>query len=168
MKTYLERGKSSPFTIFSTEDSQWDIEFVDNSDDADVNILWLIPKGKSLFQSDGSPLHVNLSDNGIDVARVNKMTAQKPTVLVLNYTNPWAIDEIYTDDSKNIQGVLATFGTTPEAILDIVTGKFNPSGKMPFTTPISDEEAQNQKSDVPGYMEGPSYGLFHFDEGLSF
>ena len=65
-----------------------------------------------------------------------------------------------------IKAVLATFGTTPEAILDIVFGKFSPSGKMPFSTPISDEAAQNQQSDVPGYMEGDGYALFKFDEGM--
>jgi beta-glucosidase len=96
------------------------------------------------------------------------MSAKKPTVLAINYTNPWAIDEVYQEDSKNIKGVLATFGTTPEAVLDIVTGKFKPSGKMPFTTPVSDEMAQKQKSDVPGHMEGASYGLFQFDEGWTY
>jgi len=31
----------------------------------------------------------------------------------------------------------------------------------------TDEAAQNQKSDVPGYMEGENYGLFKFNEGIS-
>jgi beta-glucosidase len=44
----------------------------------------------------------------------------------------------------------------------------NPSGKMPFTTPKTESAAQNQKSDVPGSMEGPDYALFKFDEGLSY
>jgi beta-glucosidase len=39
---------------------------------------------------------------------------------------------------------------------------------MPFTTPISEEAAQNQKADVPGYLEGPGYALFKFDEGLRY
>lgn len=166
-ETHVENKGSSPSTIFLRDNHNWDLEFVNDPADADVNILWLMPKGKSLFQSDGSPLHVNLSRNGIDVNHINTV-AVKPTILVVNYTNPWAIDEVYQEDSKYIQSVMATFGTTPEAVLDIVTGQFNPSGKMPFTTPISDEAAQNQKSDVPGYMEGERYGLFHFDEGLSY
>ena len=167
-ETYLKQAQGSPTTIFNTDNNLWDIEFVDNPNQADVTILWLIPKGKSLFQSDGSPLHIDLSRNGIDVDHVSKLIADKPTILVVNYTNPWAINEVYTDNSNKVMSVLATFGTTPEAILDVVTGSFNPTGKMPFTTPISDEIAQKQKSDVPGYMEGTSYGLFHFDEGLSY
>ena len=101
-------------------------------------------------------------------SKTDGLSSKKATILAVNYTNPWAIDEVYQDGSKTILGVLATFGTTPEAILDIVTGKFNPSGKMPFTTPISDEAAQHQQSDVPGYLEGDGYGLFNFDEGLRY
>jgi beta-glucosidase len=52
--------------------------------------------------------------------------------------------------------------------MDILTGKFNPSGKMPFTTPISEEQAQKQLSDVPGYLKGKQYGLFWYDEGLKY
>ena len=167
-ETYLQKKGESPSTIFNTENNTWNLEFVDSPEKADVNILWLIPKGKSLFESDGKPLHINLSNNGIDVNYINKLSATKPTVLVINYTNPWVINEVYQEDSNIIKGVLATFGTTPEAILDIVSGKFNPSAKMPFTTPISDEVVQNQKSDVPGYLEGDDYGLFNFDEGLSY
>jgi beta-glucosidase len=165
-ETYMQNREGSPSNVFAIEDNTWDIEFVKSAEEADVVLLWLIPKGPSLFQSKGDPLHVNLSNNGIDVAYVKNLSS-KPTILVVNFTNPWAINEIYKEGEGNINAVLATFGSTPEAILDIVTGKTKPSGKMPFTTPVSDEAAQNQKSDVPGYMEGAGYGLFMFDEGMN-
>lgn len=63
------------------------------------------------------------------------------------------------DSNTNVKGILATFGTTPDALLDVVTGKFNPTGKMPFTTPVSEKAVQQQKEDVPGYEEGPAYPL---------
>jgi beta-glucosidase len=88
---------------------------------------------------------------------------------VVNYTNPWVIDEIYNDQAKgNIKAVLATFGTTPEALLDVLTGRFNPSGKMPFTTPVSMKAVESQKEDVPGYLEGPDYALFQYGEGIRY
>ncbi len=99
---------------------------------------------------------------------LNKLSAKKPAVLVVNYTNPWVINEIYNDKTKNVVGVLATFGTTADALLDVITGKFNPSGKMPFSTPVSDEAVMTQKEDVPGYLEGPEYALFNYDEGLNY
>lgn len=166
-ETYMQNRGSSPSTVFSTENNIWDLDFVKTPEEADVVLLWLIPKGLSLFQSKGGPLHVDLSNNGIDIDYVKKIS-NKPTILAINYTNPWAINEVYNDENGHIKGVLATFGTTPEAILDIVSGQFNPSGKMPFSTPVTDEAAQNQKSDVPGYLEGNGYEFFKFNEGNSY
>jgi beta-glucosidase len=110
-----------------------------------------------------------LSKNTVDVNYINNLTAKKPTVLVINFTNPWVIDEIYNNNTKDrFTGVLASFGTTTDAVLDVVTGKFNPSGKMPFTTPISEEVVSKQLSDVPGFLKGPNYSLFKYNEGLKY
>jgi beta-glucosidase len=154
--------------VFTPDTNNWEVEFVDTAEEADIVLLWLIPKSKSLFESNGSPLHVSLSKNGIDISYVNQLVSIKPTILAINYTNPWAIDEVYSSNKNNVKAVLASFGTTHEALLDVLTGKFKPSGKMPFSTPISEEAALTQKSDIPGYLEGPSYALFHFDEGLTY
>lgn len=79
------------------------------------------------------------------------------------------IDEIYNDKIKTrFKGVIATFGVEPDALLDVVSGKFNPTGKMPITTPVSNQAVENNKEDVPGYDEGADYGLFKFGEGLRY
>ena len=171
-KVYFEinlpsRGKE-PVNVFEPETNAWDIELVGTPEEADVVVLWLMPQGRTLFESSPEPVHVNLSANKIDTDRINLLTEKKPTILLVNYSNPWAINEVYDVSRSNIKGVLATFGTTAEAVLDIVTGVFNPSGKMPFSTPLNDEKAQTQKSDLPGYMEEEGYALFHFDEGMSY
>jgi len=49
-----------------------------------------------------------------------------------------------------------------------VSGNFNPTGKMPFTTPVSEEAVLKNKEDVPGYLEGAGYGLFKYDEGMTY
>ena len=148
--------------------NNWDLQFVQTPDEADVVLLWVTPGAKSLFDSKGEPIYLSLSKNGINTCYINCLTEKKPTVLVMNYSNPWVIDEIYNKGSQNIKGVIATFGTTNDALLDVVTGKFNPTGKMPFTTPFSEAAAQNNKPDVPGYDEGDDYPLFKFDEGFSY
>ena len=168
-ESYFQKRGTSASNIYSTTENKYDIEFVKTPEEADAILLWITSGSKSLFDSDGSPLFLSLSKNAVDVEYVNKLTAKKPTVLVINYTNPWVIDEIYNDKNKgNIKAVLATFGTTADAVLDIVTGKFKPTGKMPFTTPVSEDAAQNQQSDVPGYLKGSSYPLFKYNEGLSY
>ncbi len=166
---YKRNGATTPSVVFADKASRYNIEFVASPNEADVILLWITPGAKSLFEADGSPLLLSLSKNAVDINYINQLTAQKPTILAINYTNPWVIDEIYDDTTrKNIRGVMATFGTTTDALLDIVTGATKPTGKMPFSTPISEAAAQNQKSDVPGYLEGPGYALFNYDAGLTY
>lgn len=165
-ETYYDNGRTkAPISVFKSEANAWNVQFVATKDDADVVLLWLIPNGGGLFSSVGTPIELGLSKNRVDVAHVNDIKNAKPTVVVVNYTNPWVIDEI---DNGNLKTVLATFGTTQEALLDVVTGKFNPTGKMPFTTPVSMKAVLENKADVPGYLEPTGYALFKFNEGLSY
>jgi beta-glucosidase len=77
------------------------------------------------------------------------------------------MDEVYDDDSPgNIKSVLTTFDCSIDAVLDIITGRFTPSGKMPFSTPRSEAAAQHQLSELPGYMEQKGYALFNMNEGM--
>lgn len=170
-ETYLKKSANdtSKPNVFLKNEQTYPVEFVGSPDAADVIVLWIIPGSKSLFASDGSPLELSLSKCAVDVNYINRLSASKPTVLAINYTNPWVIDEIFNNTTMpRIKGVLATFGTSSDALLDVITGKFNPSGKMPFSTPISAEAVKNQKEDLPGYLEGPAYPLFKYNEGLSY
>ncbi len=172
VETYQKRNgapASGSGQVYTKNEGKYPLEFVNTPDEADVILLWIAPGSKSLFASDGSPLELSLSKNAVDVAYVNALTAKKPTILAINYTNPWVIDEIYSPaKTGNIKGVIATFGTTMDALLDIVSGQFKPGGKMPFTTPVSAAAVNNQLEDVPGYKEGAGYALFKYGEGLSY
>jgi beta-glucosidase len=169
-ETYYERGgppnaqPQNPVSVNMPKDNKWNIEFVTNKEDADVILVWLIPSGGGLFSSQGKPIDLSLSKNKINVSHVNELINAKPTIIAINYTNPWVIDEI---DKGNAKTILATFGTTQDALLDIVSGTFNPVGKMPFTTPVSQKAADENKSDVPGFME-TNYALFKFGDGLNY
>jgi beta-glucosidase len=169
LESYLQKNSGKASNVYASEKNASNIAFVKTPEEADLIVVWVNPGPKSLFQSDGSPLNLALSKNGVDINYINQLSAKKPTVFAINYTNPWVIDEIYNDaDKKNIKGVIATFGTTLDALVDVLTGKFNPSGKMPFTTPISEAVVEKQLSDVPGFLKGSNYGLFKFNEGISY
>ncbi|MDB5241539.1 MAG: glycoside hydrolase family 3 domain protein, partial [Spirosoma sp.] len=160
---------ASASKVFADDAKKYNLEFVKTPEEADVVLLWITPGSKSLFASDGSPIYLSLSKNQVDVSYINALTAKKPTILAINYTNPWVIDEVYNATTQGrIKGIIATFGTTTDALLDIVTGKFKPTGKMPFTTPVSEAAVQAQKTDVPGYLEGPGYALLKYAEGLHY
>jgi beta-glucosidase len=164
-ETYSQPGRSGGEAIKVAKPNYPGLTFVSTKEEADVVLLWLIPSAGGLFSSQGSKIDLNLSANRIDVNHVNELLNAKPTIVAINFTNPWVIEEI---DKGKAKSVIATFGTTQEALLDIVTGAHNPSGKMPFTTPVSQAAVESNKSDVPGHMEGPGYGLFAFGQGLTY
>jgi beta-glucosidase len=164
-ETYFQQGRNAGEAIKVSKPSYPSLEFVSTKEEADVVLLWLVPTSGGLFSSQGSKIDLNLSANRIDVNHVNEILNAKPTILAINYTNPWVIEEI---DKGVAKSIIATFGTTQDALLDIVTGAYKPTGKMPFTTPRSQAAVEANKSDVPGYMEGPNYGLFAFGHGLSY
>ena len=167
-ESYYQKKGQSAKNIFDSKERN-DLVFVSTPEQADVILLWITPGVKSLFESDGSPLMLSLSKNAVDVDYINELTKKKPTILAINFTNPWVIDEVYNEHTKgNIRGIIATFGTTTEALLDIITGKFNPTGKMPFTIPSSEKFVLENKTDVPGYLEPAAYSLFKFNEGMSY
>ena len=164
-ETYFQSGRNAGEAIKVSKPEYPGLEFVSTKEEADVVLLWLVPTAGGLFSSQGSKIDLNLSKNRIDVNHVNEVLNAKPTVLAINYTNPWVIEEI---DKGKATSIIATFGTTQEALLDIVTGAYKPTGKMPFTTPLNQAAVEANKSDVPGHMEGAGYGLFAFGHGLTY
>jgi len=164
--SHNDNGRTKePRKVLIPEVNNWDIEFVENVDDADVALLWLIPNKGGLFRSTGAPIDIQLSKNNINVEDVNELKKKVPTIVAISFNSPWVIKEI---DDKNAQTIIATFGTTFDALLDVATGKFKPTGKMPITVPTSREAVENNQSDVPGYMEPEGYALFKFGDGLSY
>ncbi len=72
----------------------------------------------------------------------------------VNFTLAWEVGNVepYAD------ALLAGFDTYPDAVLDVITGKFAPTGKMPITLPRGDEVLKVNAdgvcispNDVPGY-----------------
>lgn len=165
-ETYYDNGRNpKTITVNKPVLPGADIEFVSTKEEADVILLWLIPTGGALFGSQGKPIELTLSKNKIDVAHVNELINAKPTVVAINFSSPWIIEEI---DKGKAQTILATFGTTQDALLDIVRGAFKPTGKLPFSIPVSSQAVLDNKSDVPGSLEPKGYALFKFGDGISY
>ncbi|UTV31004.1 glycoside hydrolase family 3 C-terminal domain-containing protein [Photobacterium atrarenae] len=86
------------------------------------------------------------------------------TVLSVYFRQPFVMDE--ASGLKNAGAILATFGSRDEALMDVITGKFSPSGKLPFALANSAQAIINQASDAPGYA--PAETLYPFGYGLSY
>jgi beta-glucosidase len=61
--------------------------------------------------------------------------------------------------NSKVAGLLANFGTSDRALLDVITGKGNPQGRLPFELPSSMEEVDVQASDMPHDTAHPLYKL---------
>ncbi len=165
-ETYYDNGRGgNPITVNKPTGFANALEFVSSKEEADVVLVWLIPSAGGLFASAGKPIDLSLSKNKIDVGHVNDLLKSKPTIVAINFSSPWVLDELESGQAKT---VLATFGTTSNALLDIVSGSYKPTGKLPFTIPVSQQAVVENKSDVPGGREPDGYALFKFGDGLSY
>jgi beta-glucosidase len=94
-------------------------------------------------------------------AEILSLLQRVPTIVVIYLDRPAVIPEI----SQSAKALLADYGATDEAVLDVIFGKAQPEGKLPFELPSSMEAVRNQQADVPYDSEHP---LYRFGFGLSY
>jgi beta-glucosidase len=172
VKLYVERvDAGGAHAAVQVPENKWDVEFVDSPAKADAVVFWVFPGtagrgGGFLGGAAGdAPISNLLSANNIDVRYINATAARKPVVVAVNCSKPWVLSELQGGAAKTW---VATFGTTLPALMDVVTGKFNPVGKMPFGMPSSQEAVENNKEDVPSFQEAEGYALIPCGAGLSY
>jgi beta-glucosidase len=105
--------------------------------------------------------HGDLDFKGEVKAEILSLLQTVPTVVVIYLDRPAVIPEI----SQLAKALLADYGATDEAVLDVIFGKAKPEGKLPFELPSSMEAVRNQKADVPHDSENP---LYPFGFGFSY
>lgn len=94
-------------------------------------------------------------------AEILARTTDKPTITILTITRPPVVPEI---DAAS-QAMIADFECEDEILLELIFGKFNPSGKLPIEIPSSMDAVNKQLEDVPYDSENP---LYPFGHGLNF
>lgn len=127
------------------------ITLVDQLEDATHAFVWILPK-QDLIKREPSVEIGSLT--GVDnVERIVDIQRTVPTITAIDFSSPWIIQEI----EPNATAVIGTFGVKGEALIDVMRGRYNPTGKLPITLPASQEAINNEKGDIPGYAENPSY-----------
>ncbi|MDQ8737252.1 glycoside hydrolase family 3 N-terminal domain-containing protein [Paenibacillus sp. LHD-38] len=128
------------------------VKIVDTLEEATAALVWVRPR--AFEYPDLSTVEIQLNElTRVDVAKVKQIEAAVPTALVINMTNPWVINEI----EPGAAAVVATYNVKSEALLDVLRGRFNPTGKLPITIPANQEAVLNNAPDVPGYAEAFDY-----------
>ena len=96
-----------------------------------------------------------------ELRRILDLLAKVPTIIDIYLDRPAVIPEIAAQSAA----LLANFGASDAALLDVIFGRCAPSAKLPFELPSSVEAVQRQKSDLPYDSENP---LFAFGHGLTY
>jgi beta-glucosidase len=133
-----------------------------NVEDADVAILRL----NAPFEPREGFLerHFHAGDLGFrdeEKAHILSVMEKVPTIVDIYLDRPAVIPEI---GEKSV-ALLANFGASDEAVLDVIFGRFTPSGKLPFEMPSSMEAVREQREDLPYDSQDP---LFPFGHGLTY
>lgn len=103
----------------------------------------------------------DLDFQGEELERLRSTARTKPTILVVYLERPAVLTEV----ADLTAGILAEFGATDEAVLDVAFGRSPPQGKLPFELPSSMGAVRAQKEDVPHDSEDP---LFPYGFGLTY
>lgn len=80
-----------------------------------------------------SCLFGDLDLKGKQQAHILDILKRVPTIVDIYLERPAVIPEV----AENAAGLVANFGCADDALFDVVFGRFNPSGKLPFELPIA-------------------------------
>ena len=99
-----------------------------------------------------------------DIQAVMREVGAGKTVLAIYFRNPYVLD----DESrlKDAGAILATFGVSDTAILEVISGRFTPRGKLPFALARTLQAVVDNEPDVPGYPAGDT--LYPLKFGLNY
>ena len=105
--------------------------------------------------------HGDLDFKGEEKEKILNLLNTVPTIVDIYLDRPAVIPEI----NARAKAVLANFGASDAALLDVIFGKAKPQGRLPLELPSSMEAVRQQKPDVPYDSEAP---LYEFGYGLSY
>lgn len=106
----------------------------------------------------GAMMHegdLGFRDGDKEFEEIKRITAAVPTVVTITLDRP----AILTGVKDRAAALLANFGVSDAALLDVITGVDRPQGRLPFELPSSMAEVEAQKSDVPHDTAHPLYPI---------
>jgi len=110
-------------------------------DSREQDVLNRTYKGKTVKANNSTDLDL--------VLETKKAMKGKPVIVVLTMSNPTVVAEF----EEEIQGLLINFNIQDQAILDVISGKFEPSGLLPLQMPADMSTVEKQMEDVPFDMQ---------------
>ena len=141
-------------------------QIVGNPKDADIAIVRLTAPFETLhpgyvfgaMQHEGS---LAFRDGDPDYEVFKQASAVVPTIVTVYLDRP----AILTPLAQGARAVVANFGVSDAALLDVLTGRAKPEGRLPFELPSSMDAVRAQRGDLPYDSAKP---LYRFGFGLRY
>ena len=139
---------------------------VDDPAKADVAIMRLNAPFERLhpqyvfgqFLHEGS---LAFKDGDPDFEAFKRVSTAVPTIVTVYLDRP----AILTPIKEGARALLANFGVSDAALIDVLTGRARPEGKLPFELPSSMDAVAAQRPDMPHDSARP---LYPFGSGLRY
>jgi beta-glucosidase len=94
-------------------------------------------------------------DGNADLEAIRRIGARVPTIVTVYLDRP----AILTPVKEAASALVGNFGVSDAALLDVLTGRAKPEGKLPFELPSSMQEVAAQRSDVAHDTARPLYAI---------
>lgn len=83
------------------------------------------------------------------VRETREQMGEKPVIVTIKVANPPVLDELEPEASA----ILVHSGVQSQALMEIISGSYEPSGLLPFQMPANMQTVEEQYEDVPHDME---------------
>jgi hypothetical protein len=91
---------------------------------------------------------------------------QRRVILNIYFRQPYVLDA--ESGLRGAGAILASFGASDTAQIDVLTGFRAPAGRLPFALPVSLAAVDRQHSDAPGYGATAQGALYPHGFGLTY
>lgn len=141
-------------------DGAVDVNVASSLDDATVAVVHLTTPFQTLHpefffgrrQHEGD---LDFKDGDEQLAALRAVAARVPTIVVVNLDRP----AILTNIAPLARVLLAEYGASDAAVLDVLTGRATPAGRLPFELPRDMDSVRDHPCDRPGGLRDPLYPL---------
>jgi len=139
---------------------EYGLQVVDEPHAADVAIVRVASPFETLHpwhaigsvQQEGR-LDFRDGDEGYEA--VKRAADAAATVVVVDLFRP----AVLTNLQERVQGLVTSFGSSDQAVLDVLTGRVQAKGRLPFELPSSMQAVERQNPALPDDSERPLYPL---------
>jgi beta-glucosidase len=134
--------------------------------DAGIRFGGVLPweTGNVSFTAMAASASWSVQPNLATIQAIMREAGPKNTILVIYFRHPYVLDK--ASGMLDAGAILATFGISEPALMDVLSGQAKPQGRLPFSLANNLEAIAKKRPDEAGYPRADT--LFGFGFGLSY